>query len=583
MRFGDSKVISIECKGEDSKLDSRDVTRIRKILKDNTSVGFNSINYDLPIISYALMGKSCSQIKQLSDYIIETKDTAGWMTMKHKEIESFELGRHIDISNVAPGVGVSLKLYGARMACDTLQDLPIDPAERLTTDEMEVIKKYCTNDLVITRDLALKLEDSLKLRKKMGAKYKLDLMSKSDAQIAERVIRAEVGHVGDYIQPVSVRYTAPAYIKFENDVLTDLLAKVSSLDYKVGDESGKLYLPDELKEPVTIGDRQYTMGLGGLHSKEQCQHVARPIGGELKEVDVSSYYPNLILNMQVKPVRLGSKFLDVYNRQVDDRMIAKNAGNVSDSGSLKIVVNGAFGKLGSKWSALYDPESLLAVTLTGQLSLLMLIESLDNRGIAVVSANTDGVVCSVQDWQVEHCQLICDEWQKTTNLDLDETDYTALYSRDVSNYLAIKPDGTHKGKGIFAPPGILKNPQGDICVDAVIKYITHGTPIEKTIKDEHDIRKFIFVRTVRGGAEWRGGYFGKVVRWVYVEGGSEITYVKNGNKVPKSDSSYPVMSLTDTSTVHDLPGKHKIDYARYINESFDILESIGYNGGNRGA
>jgi hypothetical protein len=32
-------------------------------------------------------------------------------------------------------------------------------------------------------------------------------------------------------------------------------------------------------------------------------------------------------------------------------------GNVSDSGSLKIVVNGAFGKLGSKWSALYDPES----------------------------------------------------------------------------------------------------------------------------------------------------------------------------------------------------------------------------------
>jgi hypothetical protein len=93
-----------------------------------------------------------------------------------------------------------------------------------------------------------------------------------------------------------------------------------------------------LKEPVTIDGKQYTIGLGGLHSKEKSQHNAISDGGELKEVDVSSYYPNLILNMQVKPVRLGSKFLDVYKRQVDDRMIAKNAGNVSDSTSLSNMI-----------------------------------------------------------------------------------------------------------------------------------------------------------------------------------------------------------------------------------------------------
>lgn len=576
MRFGDSKVISIECKGEDSRLDGRDATRIRKILADNTSVGFNSLNYDLPIISYALMGKTCAQIKDLSDYIIETKDTAGWLTMKHKEIESFSMGTHVDIVNVSSGVGVSLKLYGARMACDTLQELPIDPAKSLTTDEMGVIKEYCTNDLVLTRDLALTLEDALKLRKKMSAEYKSDLMSKSDAQIAEAIIRVKTGGVGDYVQPRSVVYTAPQYIKFSSWVLSNLLTKVSSLKYAVGGETGKLYLPDELKEPVTIGGRQYTIGLGGLHSKEKGQYVSCPYNGKLVEVDVSSYYPNLILNMQTKPVRLGAKFLSVYKQLVDQRLTAKRTGDKSKSASLKIVVNGTFGKLGSKWSAMYDPAALLSVTLTGQLSLLMLIDKLNNWGIEVVSANTDGIVCCVHDDQLSDFKYICDEWQKTTNLALDETAYTALYSRDVSNYLAIKPDGTHKGKGIFADTGTQKNPQGDICIDAVIKCITEGVPVDKTITDEKHIRKFIFVRTVRGGAEWGGGYLGKVVRWVYVEDGSEITYVKNGNKVPKSDSSYPVMSFSEIGTVNDLPDKHRIDYARYIDESKDILKSIGY-------
>jgi hypothetical protein len=38
-------------------------------------------------------------------------------------------------------------------------------------------------------------------------------------------------------------------------------------------------------------------------------------------------------------------------------MIAKNAGNVSDSGSLKIVVNGAFGKLNAALGVLHYASS----------------------------------------------------------------------------------------------------------------------------------------------------------------------------------------------------------------------------------
>jgi DNA polymerase elongation subunit (family B) len=58
---------------------------------------------------------------------------------------------------------------------------------------------------------------------------------------------------------------------------------------------------------------------------------------------------------------------------------------------MKIAANGVFGKLGSPWSILYAPHLMVAVTLTGQLALLMLIERAERMGISVVSANTDGV------------------------------------------------------------------------------------------------------------------------------------------------------------------------------------------------
>ena len=60
--------------------------------------------------------------------------------------------------------------------------------------------------------------------------------------------------------------------------------------------------------------------------------------------------------------------------------------------ALKVTVNGSFGKFGSPYSVLYSPDLLVQVTVTGQLSLLMLIQWMESQGISVVSANTDGVV-----------------------------------------------------------------------------------------------------------------------------------------------------------------------------------------------
>src|ERR1017187_7366641 len=134
------------------------------------------------------------------------------------------------------------------------------------------------------------------------------------------------------------------------------------------------------------------MGIGGLHSAES--GVAHVAGSNymLIDRDVTSYYPSIILNLGLYPQHMGEAFLTVYRSLVERRVAAKKAGDKVTAESLKIAVNGSFGKLGSKWSALYAPDLLIRVTITGQLSLLMLIEMIELAGLPVLSGNTDGIL-----------------------------------------------------------------------------------------------------------------------------------------------------------------------------------------------
>jgi hypothetical protein len=105
----------------------------------------------------------------------------------------------------------------------------------------------------------------------------------------------------------------------------------------------------------------------------------------------------------------------------------------------------------------------------------------------------------------------------------------------------------------------------------VIAYLKNGSDIGTTIRTEKDVRKFLFVRRVTGGAVWRGHYLGKVVRWYYSTDGDIITYgpgKKEGHKVGKTDGSRPMMTLTDSIPLD-------LDFDRYVTEAYEMLKEIG--------
>lgn len=251
----------------------------------------------------------------------------------------------------------------------------------------------------------------------------------------------------------------------------------------------------------------------------------------------------------------------------------------ANTDGIKVTVNGTFGKLGSRWSIMYAPDLLIQVTLTGQLALLMLIERMENAGISVVSANTDGIVKYINESQYETLKLIRDKWSKDTSLKMEETRYKSLYSRDVNNYIAIKLDNSVKLKGTYSNPWsdpemkifrFHKNPMTTICIDAVSNMLVSGKSPEETIRECTDLTKFICVRDVKGGAHKNGIYLGKTARWYYGQDErTGINYIINGNNVSESEGAIPLMDMGNT-----IPDD--LDYNFYIEKANKMLYDIAY-------
>ena len=545
-----------------------DIASIKNIMTRRTTIGFNSINFDLPLIANALNGASNQQLKDLADKII-LHDVKHWQL----GIDVPNSWDHIDIKEPAPGVMTGLKTYGARMNAPKLQDLPIEPNATINPNQYDLMRKYCLNDLETTEMLYTTLSAQFDLREKMSALYGENLMSKSDAQIAEVVIKsalnkAKVNVTKSPIKPgQKFKYKMPEFIRFEHENLNALKQRVIDCVFKI-EPSGSVKIPELIADKVPFNGAAYQFGIGGLHSTEEKQAIIKKDDEFLSDFDVASFYPNIILGQSLHPKHLTHKFLDVYKTIVDERIKAKKTGDKVTADSLKITINGSYGKFGSKYSFLYSPDLMIQTTITGQLALLMLIEQVTAVGARVVSANTDGIVIHGNKSIYNDVLDVCFDWELQTGYELEETPYTAIYSANVNNYIAVKDKGV-KCKGWYAPSGLSKNPTNVICVDAVIEHIVNNIPIEQTIKSCNDVTKFLTVRAVKGGGEWQGKYLGKVVRWYQSTNGAPITYKTNGNKVAKSDGAKPLMDLPNT-----LPTD--IDYQVYINEAKNILEVIGH-------
>lgn len=557
-------------------------------------IGFNSGGYDMIIMTGFLSNKGNEVLKRMSDDII-VRRIPWWNVYKRHNVrrQLLEKVNHIDICQPAPSVQTSLKLYAGRLGAPRMQDLPVDPSEVLTLEQVHKISKYCDNDLDITKRLYLAIKGCFIERAEMSETYGLDLMSKSDPQIAEAIFKHYLEENDVLVEKRQTKvkpfyYRVPEWVSFESKEFNAMLDKIRTCEFSVSDK-GVLVLPKAISNAIKFHGAKYKFGIGGLHSQEKSQSVVPSDDELLSEFDVASLYPSIIIEQGLYPEHLGAMFLKIYTEKRDQRFASKievsrlsKIKNRTEQQEVelakhkrivamnKLMTNSSYGKFGSVYSFLYSPELLAQTTITGQLGLLMLIERMVKLGAKVVSANTDGVNVLFKKHQREEVLNACFEWEMLTSYILEETPYLATYNRDVNNYIAIKADGSAKRKGCFAKGSLMKNPSYQVIFDAVVAHVKDGTDIGEHIKNEKDITLFMNVRTVTGGAVFEGEEVGKVVRFYHSKTGSSLNYKKNNNLVPTSTGCRPLMNLDD------FIGYDDIDYDWYINEAYSVLEDIGY-------
>lgn len=322
------KVIQIETPmGEDKSLSSEDITKLRKIMTSYTVIGFNSSKYDIPMVKGMLKGKTNIELFNMSCKLIQG-NMQPWLADKE-----FDLGflkcTHIDLFEPSPGVNVSLKKYGARLHSQKIQDLPYDYDKALTKEEHELNKLYNINDLNTTIDLYEAVKGEIDIRYTMSDNYKMDLMSKGGPQIAEAIIIHELGKKGVTIEKFKppknyiIKYTPPECLSFKNQELNDILNNILDEDFVLS--KGKVVLPKWLQKPIKInGKFLVQMGIGGLHSKEKSIVVVSDEDYILKNCDIASYYPNLIMAYGYYPKNIGKMFLKVYSDIINERLNHKS-------------------------------------------------------------------------------------------------------------------------------------------------------------------------------------------------------------------------------------------------------------------
>lgn len=584
-----------------------DAKRLYRIMSQYTTVGYNSRSYDLPMVCTAINNFDTYELKKYSDHIIKSG-------LKYWELDvrpPYEWDS-IDLIEVNPAIRLSLKELMARLHARTIADLPYHHDDVLTEKQIDDVIAYNKNDLDGTMMALEALHDDIELRYRLGKRYGLDFRSRSDAQMGEAILRYRyesetkktVYRENRKSFKVNFHYEVPKFIKFKNNQLVELLDTIRDTEFTTNADTGKIIKPKRLdKKTIVLGEMAYTMGVGGLHSTEKARSVVVEPGYRMSDFDVGSMYPKLIVNSGLAPRLYGPAWSKVYDDMRIERIGLKHAVDKykeagehnkaavakADSEGLKIALNGGgFGKLGSRYSTQFDPAMLLNTTLTGQLSILMLIEqALEIEGMRVISGNTDGVVFYYPEHLRDELLALCERWEDTCSMELEETEYIGLFNEHVNSYIAIQPDGSIKQKGAYTNPysgkGSFKGklttaPNMYVCSDAVCEYLMYGTPIRDYIYAQTDIRNFVTVSKVNGGCTFRGENLGRVARFYWSTDGEPLfrcnPHPRSGNfaKVPRTGGAKPIM----TFDCHGLPDD--LDFERYVERAEEMLKNLGYTG-----
>lgn len=490
---------------------------------------------------------------------IETKHRKSIKEFRYWERQPYD---YIDLieQTVINANKPSLKHCAIHLQHERIQDLPYPHNHWLTLEEMDKMTSYCHNDVRITKKLRIARKTQLQLRIDIAESFGLDLwetLNASDSKLANVILETLWG--GKPKEQATPRAylrmdeLIGSWVKFETPELQSLEQTMRRVVLK----SANKY---KWSTDFIYAGVKFAVGVGGLHSVDKPrvlksgleQHtedgkilfdpvsvsnliddkfpdtkrlyvrVAKKIKKYLFELDFGSFYPGIILSLGLFPAHLGEKFLTIYRKIVEDRLLAKSLGDAVRAAALKITANGSFGKMLSQFFWLFDPKAPLTVTVTGQLTLFMLIEKMIKIGVKVLSANTDGILVEAEEGQLAELDKVAQGFAKEIDIPLEYSVYDIFAQRDVNNYVGrmtecIIKDGKFVAKkapkakvkgalsnnefGKYDEINFNKGFYAPVIPTAVRDYFLEGKDPTVTI-DENKDNPYAFMLTQKVGSEF---------------------------------------------------------------------------------
>lgn len=208
------------------------------------------------------------------------------------------------------------------------------------------------------------------------------------------------------------------------------------------------------------GNGQEPHAGGALHL------FATGVARHVVKADIASLYPSLMRAYRIGPDTdaLGA-LLHVVDRLTDLRLAHKTAARIAAPGSpeaghhsamqaaMKLVINSAYGYMGAGRMALFaDRRAADEVTRRGREILGQVLAGLDERGVALIEADTDGVFFAVpSSWdEARERALVADVAATLPDGVVLEYEgrYRAMLSHEVKNYALLTYGGELVLRGV---------------------------------------------------------------------------------------------------------------------------------------
>lgn len=532
---------------------------------DKIFCGYNNLHYDNPVINYIIEYEHVLTEKPVLVITNSIFNLSREITNSGENIEKWKRWKYqvwfdsFDILTMlySNKLRVGLKEIQVTMQYKNVQEFVCDWSKPLPIEDFDSMIDYNINDIESTSALLDRCKKDIDLRLAIEDEYGVKVLSKDGVNIGMKILTHKYlektgltwWDIKDLRSPqayIPLKDVILPFIKYDSPILKSVLDEMKT---QVVSPGRKGY-----EKNFVFGGLRYTVGVGGIHSKNDPEIIIPAEDEMLIDIDVASLYPSMLIEYGFYPKHLGPEFLEVYSQIRSERIEAKHNGDKIKDSTLKLALNGLSGNLQNEHNFCYSTFAAMQIRINGQLLLLMLAEKLVELGCRIVQANTDGLFVLLKKSVYDKVNNVCREWEQLTKLTLEEDRFEAMYQYAINDYIAVKEGyakkkhefrdftavmdpktGDHikygatnakgetyrnmdeirkdyiKTKGMFITEVLLgKGLSPKIIPEAIIKYFVDGIPVEDTVKGCTDIKKFLM--SEKTGKQWHVEYMNQEIQ-----------------------------------------------------------------------